>query len=107
MGQPALAASLDLPAGGPAREPDRDVLGPGAEGACERSAGRLDRAEMRARATAAEYRSSGRHRRFRIAPAAVRGAPAGPPRDRPFRLDLSGQATECAAQHLRDIEGTR
>ena len=97
MGQPALAAPLDLPACGPAREPDRDVLGPGAERACERSAGRLDRAEMHAGAAAAEHRGTGPHRQFKIAPAACRGAGAGPARDRSFRLDLSGQAAECAA----------
>ncbi len=44
---------------------------------------------------------------FRFAPAARRGARARTSRYRPFRLDLSGQATECAAGDLRDLEGTR
>ena len=44
---------------------------------------------------------------FEVSPAPHRGTRAGPARDRPFRLDLSGQAAECAAVDLRDPEGAR
>ena len=63
--------------------------------------------KCRAGAIAAEHRGCRGNRRFQIAAAACRRAERGTAGDRPFRIDLPGQAAECAARHLRDPEGAR
>ena len=107
MGRTALAAPHHLHSRFAARRYHRDVLAAGAPRTRRRSAGRLDTAQMRAGATAAEYRSSRRDRRFQAAAAARRRAGRGTAGDRAFRIDLSGQAAQCAAQDRRAAEGAR
>ena len=62
--------------------------------------------KMRAGAAAAEHRGAGRDRRFEIAAAPCRRARGGPAGDRPFRIDLSGQATQRAARYRRTPESS-
>ena len=63
--------------------------------------------KVRAGAAAAEYRGAGRNRRLKTPAAACRRPRKRPPGDRPFRLDLSGQAAERAAPYRRDPESAR
>ncbi len=107
MGRAALAAPPHLYPGAAAGRHHRDVLAAGAARTRRRSHGRLDAAKIRAGAVAAEHRGSPGNCRFEIAAAACRRQGKRPAGDRPFRIDLSGQAAQGAARDRRHPEATR
>src|SRR3954466_8713864 len=104
MGRTAPGAAAALYAGAVARRSRGDVLRPGEARARRGCAGRVDGAQMRAGAVAAEHRGARGIFGFAAAAAARGGTRKGTPRDRAFRVDLSRQAAERAAQYRRDTE---
>src|ERR1700735_1076768 len=68
---------------------------------------RVGRPARRAGAAPPEHRPPRRYGRHEIAAASRRRAGSRTVGDRPFRFDLSGQATQRAARHIRHPEGAR
>src|SRR5580698_3193105 len=107
MVQPALAPTHHLSSSVTAGRYDHHVLAAGAARTGQRPFGWLDGAKMRAGAVAAKYRGTRRDCRFQIAATACRRAKRWTAGDRPFRIDLSGQAAERAARNMRNPQAAR
>ena len=86
---------------------DRDVLAAGAARTRRRSRGRPDRGKCVLAPLPPNIEAPAETADSQMAAAARRRARRRTAGDRPFRIDLSGQAAERAARHLRDPAATR